>query len=248
MCRAALAQVDLDRVRGPRSVGVAHRHEVDGEATDHTLACEPGADDRCVGADRRRVRRSPPGTGSRGSSVRSARRAPGRGSTAARPHRRCDAQLHARAADLDPGDRAPRRCRRARRACSGRRRAGCPGVRTASAAAGPSPRCAHAESPGCRKVAQVDRAHCPEPETPSFSLTMTSAAVEPLSPSRRRRRRRRRGRAVLRTRADDGHPPRRTGGGTRSSCRGGRVVGRRRTSGSRAPRRGHARARSCCTG
>ena len=34
---AALAEVDLDRVRRPGAVGVPHHHEVDGEPAEHTL-------------------------------------------------------------------------------------------------------------------------------------------------------------------------------------------------------------------
>ncbi len=104
MGRTTLAQVELDRVRRPSSVGVTHRDEVDGEASDHAFASEPGTDDRGVGADRRRVVEVGGEAAAEGAlSARSAEHLVVRGQqldlTA-----RCHAQLHARTPHLDPRD------------------------------------------------------------------------------------------------------------------------------------------------
>src|SRR5438874_78542 len=53
---AALAQVDLDRVRLPGPAPVADDDEIDGEAAEHPRLCEALADPAGLGRDRARIR------------------------------------------------------------------------------------------------------------------------------------------------------------------------------------------------
>jgi hypothetical protein len=98
--RAAFAQVDLDRIRGPDAVRRAHHHKVHGEAPEHALAREPRAELARLATDQRRIGRV-------------GREAAAEVELAGRPAEqlvvrrqqlhvaeRRDAQLHARAADL----------------------------------------------------------------------------------------------------------------------------------------------------
>ena len=86
MRRAAVAEVDLDRVRAPTRRS-AHRDEVDREAPDHALARQPPADLARLAADARSRTPDPRAGGSRCRSGRAARRGSGRASRARRPCR-----------------------------------------------------------------------------------------------------------------------------------------------------------------
>ena len=182
MGRAALAEVELDRVGIPVAVGVADHDEVDREAPEHALGGELGADLGRLLGDRA-------GVGEVG------REAAAEVALSARPAeelvvgreqldlaQRGHAQLHARAADLDPAhallDDAAVLAQAAEVALEahlgvleGHRRGT---LVQRSALLGRSRR---------REPAQLDVA-LPRPETPSLSLTMASPA-----PGRAARRR-----------------------------------------------------------
>ena len=52
---ATLAKVELDGERGPRTVDVTDRDEVDSKAADDTFTSQTFTDHSCLGADRRRI-------------------------------------------------------------------------------------------------------------------------------------------------------------------------------------------------
>ena len=85
---AALAEVQLDRVRRPRAAIVLHHNEIHREPAEHAELCETPPDHHRGLCDGRGVVRDSPGTRSRDTSDRSRHREAGRGWTAARRCRR----------------------------------------------------------------------------------------------------------------------------------------------------------------
>ena len=229
---AALAKVQLDRVRRPPAVLVLDDDEVDGEPTEHAEARQVTPDQpsrvrRSAGSSR-----SPPGRCSRGSSDRWRRRASGRGWTAARPSRRAATRIwtlglvSACAGDPLLDDPAvvsgmpsgtPRWVRFSASGCNARTRSRDRRRLVGRARGG--------------QLAQVDHrvAGSRDALVELHDRLRHRRASRPHAAQRRRRRRRRC--AGPRLRPGIGHRARRTAAGTRSCCPRSQAAGRRRTSG-----------------
>ena len=243
MRRAALAQVQLDRVRLPRSGVVAHDDEVDGEAAEDPLRGQPPADDLGRLADQSRVR------GVRRERAADVALATGTAEQLVVGGQELDApvgqdpELHARAAQLGARDPllddaavageavpvlVPREGRRLELELGRHARP------TSSRRPAPTPR---------RSTVAL-----PLPATPSFSLTIIDCRAR--APGQHRRDGvddRPPGRGAPRRPAGAGRPPRRRADGIRTWCRDRTAAGPSRTSGCRGSGRGPARGPSCCT-
>ena len=250
MRRAALAQVELDRVRSPSAVARRGRRR----SRSRTVPARPA-----------RASRAPIFAASRGDLARVGDVGGEAAAEIALPARAAEQlvvrreqldvaerrhpQLHARAAEA-PSPRDPLLDDAALAApcvaCRDRARR----VRCSNAIASSRARSAAGSSaaPGAGRSRRSTSA-LPLPETLSFSLTMAScspARAARISASGRRRARR--CRACPRGPADGARRRRRRAGGNRSSSRTTASAGRRRRAGCRAPARGRARAATSCRG